>query len=118
MLHELAEATLTLAGQLFSKEAISREQFAGDLARVSAWLEDGCRWVQGVCIMYHCRWVQGVCIIPMAMYHCMWVQGVCIMYDCRCLEHDRAHSMEAEVLTNLAKMRDTVADFQNFISFL
>ena len=59
VLHELAEATLTLAGQLFSKEAISREQFAGDLARVSAWLEDGCRWVQGVCIiswvMYNCR---------------------------------------------------------------
>ena len=26
--------------------------------------------------------------------------------------------MEAEVLTNLAKMRDTVADFQNYISFL
>ena len=34
------------------------------------------------------------------------------------MEHDRAHSMEAEVLANLAKMRDTVADFQNFISFL
>ena len=67
VLHELAEATLTLAAQLYSKEAISREQFAGDLARVSAWLEDGCRWVQGVCIisrvMYHCRCVQGVCII-------------------------------------------------------
>ena len=69
VLHELAEATLTLAGQLFSKEAISREQFAGDLARVSAWLEDGCRWVQGVRIisrvMYNCRWVHGVYI----MYH-------------------------------------------------
>ena len=58
VLHELAEATLTLAAQLFSKEAISREHFAEDLARVSAWLEDGCRWVQGVYI------------IPMVMYHC------------------------------------------------
>ena len=64
VLHELAEATLTLAAQLYSKEAISREQFAGDLARVSAWLEDGCRWVQGVYI------------IPMVMYHCRCVQGV------------------------------------------
>ena len=67
VLHELAEATLTLAAQLFSKEAISREHFAEDLARVSAWLEDGCRWVQGVYI------------IPMVMYHCRCVQGVCII---------------------------------------
>ena len=53
MLHELAEATLTLAAQLFSKEAISREHFAEDLARVSAWLEDGCRWVEGVYCLYN-----------------------------------------------------------------
>ena len=36
----------------------------------------------------------------------------------RCLEHDRENSMECEVRTNMAKMRDTVKDFMNFIDFM
>ena len=36
----------------------------------------------------------------------------------RCLEHDRDNSMEREVRDNMAKMRDTVRDFVNFIDYL
>ena len=36
----------------------------------------------------------------------------------KCLEHDRENSMEREVMENMAKMRDTVKDFMNFIDFM
>ena len=36
----------------------------------------------------------------------------------KCLEHDRENSMERGVRDSLAKMRDTVRDFTDFIDFM
>ena len=36
----------------------------------------------------------------------------------RCLEHDRDNSMEQAARDNMAKMRDTVRDFMNFIDYM
>ena len=36
----------------------------------------------------------------------------------KCLKHDRENSMERGVRDNMAKMRDTVKDFMNFIDYM